>query len=133
VIITLSGLGSQGALVIVQVNVAVDPEFNVTVVVGEDEEAILTSPETTDQLPVPTVAVFAAIVKVVLVHCEISGPAAAVVGLLATVIFTSSNTGEHPAAVMVQRNTYAPVAALNVEVGLFAVLFSLPNVPDPPL
>ena len=103
-IITLSELGSHGALAIVQVNVAVDPEFNVTVVVGEEAEVILTSPVTTDQLPVPTVAVFAAIVKVVLVHWDISGPAAAVVGLLATVIFTSSNTGEHPAAVMVHLN-----------------------------
>ena len=70
----------------VQRKVAEEPEFNVTVVVGEDAVVMLASPDTTDQLPVPTVATLAAMVKVVLVHCEISSPAAAVVGLLATVI-----------------------------------------------
>jgi len=71
----------QVPLEIVQRSVAVFPAATVTVDVGDDDAAMVADPLTTDHPPVPVTGVFAAIVKLELLHCVILEPANEVVGL----------------------------------------------------
>ena len=74
-------LGVQLPLLIVQRKVALLPAVTpVTVVVGLVVFVIVAVPAITVQVPVPTVGAFAAIVKVLVLHCSMSVPAAATVG-----------------------------------------------------
>jgi hypothetical protein len=78
--VTSSELAAQVPLVMVQRSITESPGANVTVVVGLVGEAIVGEPYTTVHLPVPTVGVLAAIVRVEAKHAPWSGPASAVVG-----------------------------------------------------
>jgi hypothetical protein len=80
---TTSSVDVQVPLVIVQRRVTVLPAVTpVTVVVAEEEVVIVAEPLTMLQAPVPVEGTLAAIVKVLLLHCVWSAPAAAVVGVL---------------------------------------------------
>ena len=69
----ISSADTQAPLVMVHLNVALLPAARpVTVVVGEDAVVMDTVPLTIDQLPVPVVGLFAAIVNDPLLHCAIS-------------------------------------------------------------
>ena len=63
----------------------------VMVVVGEVGLVMVAVPDSTVQVPVPTIGVLAVIAKVLLLHCSINGtPASAVVGKAKFVTVTSS-------------------------------------------
>ena len=108
-ITTLSELAIQGALDMVQRKVAVTGMLKpVMPELGELAEVIVAVPETKDQEPVPTDAMFPDNVAVLMLQAVISAPALAVVGLSLLVMVISSNVAAQGALVMVQRNTFAP-------------------------
>ena len=100
----MSSVDVQVPFVIVQRKVADEPAVTpVTVVVAEDAVVIVAVPDTTLHAPVPVTGVFAAIVKVDVLHCVISEPAADVVGAASLVMVISSVDVQVP-FVIVQRN-----------------------------
>jgi hypothetical protein len=113
-----SSVDEHAPLVIVQRKVAVVPAAKpVTVVVGEEDDVIVTEPLITVHAPVPTVGVFPAIVKEPLLHWTISDPASDVVGkTLLFVMTTSSVEIEQFPLFIVHRNVAEPPAARSVTV-----------------
>src|SRR5688572_11850303 len=102
-----SKVGPQGALVIVQRNVAVLPAATVTVVLGSPVLVIEAAPLTMLQAPVPTVAVLADIVKVLTLHCSmLAGPAlATVVGAVLVSVTSDCVVAQDAPLVIVHRST----------------------------
>ena len=112
---------------IVHLNVAVLPAATVTVVFGKLESVIEAVPLTRLHAPTPTVAVFADMLNVLILHCSIlAGPASATVVAAVLVIVTSDCVvGQEADAplLIVQRNTVlapgvTPVIVVVAEVGL---------------
>src|SRR5262249_43397552 len=97
-----SCVDAQLPLLIVQRTVALLPAaIPVTVVVGIDAFVIVAEPSCTLHRPVPTVAVFPAIVNVPLLHWLMSTPASAVVGRSLLVSTTSSVLAAHTGPLLI--------------------------------
>lgn len=93
---------AQGGFDIVHAKIFVPKANPVTDVVGEREFVIVPAPETNVHAPVPTIAVFAAmIVFGLLIQIVWLAPALAVVGLLFTTIATVADEAIHGALEMV--------------------------------
>jgi hypothetical protein len=96
VITTSSVDAGQGLLLIVHLNVAELPAERPDIVeVFDESELMVAAPETIDHAPVPGPAAVAAIVKVPLLHLDISGPALAILGG-AEIFKVSGYEVEHP-------------------------------------
>jgi hypothetical protein len=95
----------------------------VIVVVGLPALVIVAVPDWTVHSPVPTTGVFAAIVKVLVLHWSMSTPASAVVGVALLVSTTSSKLGVHTPFEIVHLNVTLKPAVRPV-----TVLTSLPGV-----
>ena len=102
---------------------------------GEFAAVMVAIPETRDQEPVPTEAIFAAKVAVLMLQSVISAPALAVVGISLLVMATSSDVAVQGALVIVQRNTFVPTAnpVMPEFAALGEVIVAVPetNVHDP--
>jgi hypothetical protein len=117
----------QEPLTIVHLNIVVPPAVTpVMVVVAEFALVMLPGPLIIVQVPVPGAAALAAIVKVLVLHCWISGPAAAC-GALVRV--TSSVVLQTPLILIVHRTTVVEpaVTPVTVELGELGVV----TVPGP--
>lgn len=80
------------------------------VVVSEFTDVIVPLPETTDQDPVPTAALFAPIVTTgLLIQTVWFGPATGIVGAGSTVIVTLDIEGAQEPLLIVHSNTFVPV------------------------
>jgi hypothetical protein len=95
----------------------------VMVVVGEVLLVITAVPLCTVHCPLPTVAVLAAIVKVLVLHWSMLIPASAIVGVALLVKITSSVVGVHTPLLMVHRKVtlkpaFNPVTVLVLLVGV---------------
>ena len=115
-----SSVEVQDKFVVLHLNVTEVPTtIPVTVDVGEDGVVIVAIPDTTDQLPLPTVGVLPESVVLVTLQRLILLPALAAVGGSAMVITTSSVDAPQAGLEMLQRKvTEVPtVKPVTVEVG----------------
>ena len=118
---------------IVHLTVALVPAaMPVTVVFGKDVLVMVAVPACKLHTPVPTTAVLAAIEKMPLLHCSMSVPASAAVGVSVLVITTSSKVDPHTAPLLiVQRNvaldpTGTPVTVVDALAGV--VIVAVPEI-----
>lgn len=130
-IITSSVEAVHGALLIVHLNVFGPIANPVTPEVGLPGVVMVAVPDTTDQAPVPTVAVFPANV-VVEPQIVWSVPAVETVGTSFLVMITSSDEAVQGALLIVQRSVAAPVTnPVTPEVGLEGVVTTaVPEITD---
>ncbi|MBL4691344.1 MAG: hypothetical protein JKY68_07790, partial [Rhodospirillales bacterium] len=130
-IVTSSVELGHAPLEIVHLNVDEPPMVKpLTVDVSEEGVSAVPVPEMVDHAPVPTAGAFPAKVAVVTLHKFWSGPAAAVVGIPATLMTMSSVDAGHTPLLIVHLNVDEPlmVNPLAVDVGS-ATTSALP-VPD---
>ncbi len=126
-----SKVSPQLPLLIVQRTVALAPAaMPVTVVVGTNALVIVALPDCRLQTPEPTVGVLATMVKIGLLHCSMSIPASAIVGLVKLLSTTSSKVEPQTIPLLiVQRNVAVePAATITVVVALDGV--SIVAVPE---
>src|SRR5258707_80594 len=139
-ILISSKVARQLPLLIVHLKVAALPAvIPVMVVVGLVLLVIVAVPLWTLQAPVPTVAMFAAIGNVLVLHWLMFTPASATVGLALFVSTTSSVLGVHTPLLTVQRNVTLfpavnPLTALLFAAGVVMLApFAAPTIVHMPV
>ena len=106
VMITSSGLDAHDPFDTVHRSVALVPTATPVTVVLNDEALVIVAPPAIrlhDHVPIAGAVAFS--VKVPELHCSISGPAFAALGVWSKRIVTSSLLGEHTPFVIVHRST----------------------------
>jgi len=113
--VTLSNEEAQTPLEIVHLNMLFPTESPDTPEVGEVELSKIEVPEITVQRPVPIIGEFPESVATV-EQIVWSVPAFAIVGVVCTIIETSSKTSAHAPPEMVQRKVLVPMESADTEV-----------------